>query len=56
MAKCIFDKKANLKGYRQCAITNQYKRDECYGSRYTKPCKHFKMSFWNKFLYWLDLI
>lgn len=53
MARCIFDKKANMKGYRRCEITGQIKGGRCYYNFYKKPCKHFQMSLWNRFLYWL---
>ncbi len=56
MARCIFDKKANIKGYRKCEITGQYKRYICYNnwSWFNRPCKYFKANIWNTFIHWLD--
>ena len=53
MARCIFDKKANMKGYRRCEITGQIKGGRCYNGSLKKHCKHFQMSLFNRFLYWL---
>lgn len=54
MPKCIFDKKSYTKGYRRCEITGQFKRYRCKYRWFSKPCKHFKMSLWGRFLVWLD--
>lgn len=55
MAKCIFDKKSHLKGYRRCEITNQIKRYKCYDNafKFRHPCKHLRVNFMHRFLYWL---
>lgn len=52
MPKCIFDKKASLKGYHQCEITNQIKCYSCYDNHRAR-CKHFKMSLISRFINWL---
>lgn len=57
MPKCIFCKKDRaLKGYYCCEITGQKRKRPCYDVRIQnyRPCKHFKMSLWGKFLVWLD--
>lgn len=54
MAKCIYCKKANLKGYRQCRYTNQIKGYRCGDDTiYFMPCKHFKVNVFVRFIRWL---
>lgn len=53
MAKCIFDKKANTKGYRRCEVTKQYKCCRCDDNYIAYPCKWFKASLWSRFWNWL---
>lgn len=52
MGKCIFDKKANIKGYYRCEITGQIKGCRCNDYR-SKYCKYFKANIWHRFMGWL---
>lgn len=54
MAKCIFNKKHTIKGYRKCEITGQIMKSTCYHC-YGKPtCKHFKESLFDRLWDWFE--
>ena len=48
MAKCIFNKKHTIKGYRKCEITGQIMKSTCYHCYGKPPCKHFKKSLFDR--------
>ena len=49
--KCIYSKKASMKGYYKCEVTNTIRSYECWGI--CGDCKYFKMSWWRRLMYWL---
>lgn len=54
MAKCIFNKKHTIKGYRKCEITGQIMQKHCYCDYGKPPCKHFKESLFDRLWDWLE--
>ena len=53
MAKCTFNKKYTIKGYRKCKITGQILKRKC-DVGYGKPhCPYYRKSLLDRFLEWI---
>ena len=50
MAKCIFNKKHTIKGYRKCEITGQMLKSDCNHWAQKNTCKYYKQSLFDRFL------
>ena len=54
MAKCIFNKKHTIKGYRKCEITGQMLKSDCSHWARKNTCKYYKQSLFDRLWDWFE--